>query len=275
MTAAWRVRAAVAAGDASDCAAMHPDLELAVELVDLAAEIALPRFEARDFTVTIKPDGSPVTDIDRAVERALRERLAERRPEHAVLGEEYGASGDSEWCWYLDPIDGTSRFVEGDAGWMTFVALGRGDDISVGAVVMPALSRRWWAARGEGAFEDGKPITVTTTARLADAVVNDDWRGTLAKETPGHPLSAVADRAAAVRLHRGHGFLAVASGEADVALGTGGYAWDYAAAKVIVQEAGGRFTALSGEPRIDARAAIVTNGVLHDEVLAVVAANGG
>jgi histidinol-phosphatase len=119
---------------------MHPDLELAMELADLASEIALPRFEDRDFTVTIKPDGSPVTDVDQAVERALRERLAKSRPGHAVLGEEYGASGKSEWCWYLDPIDGTRNFVDGDAGWMTFVALGRGADISVGVVGMPARS---------------------------------------------------------------------------------------------------------------------------------------
>src|SRR5437660_12305507 len=105
---------------------MNPDLDLALELADMAAQIAIPRFRDRRFTVTIKPDGSPVTDVDQAVERALRERIAERRPDHAVLGEEYGVTGDSEWRWYLDPIDGTSRFVEGDPNWMTFVALGRG-----------------------------------------------------------------------------------------------------------------------------------------------------
>ena len=105
---------------------MHPDLELALELTDLATEIALPRFRARDFTVTIKPDGSPVTEVDQAVERALRERLAQRRPDHAILGEEYGPGGDGEWCWYLDPIDGTTRFVDGDPNWMTFVALAPG-----------------------------------------------------------------------------------------------------------------------------------------------------
>ncbi|MGH2892754.1 MAG: inositol monophosphatase family protein [Solirubrobacteraceae bacterium] len=134
---------------------MNPDLGLALELADIAAAIALPRFGDRDFTVTIKPDGSPVTDVDRAVERALRERLARRRHDHAVLGEEYGAAGDSEWCWYLDPIDGTSRFVEGDAGWMTLVALGHGQEVTVGVISTPARSHRWWASRGEGAFGDG------------------------------------------------------------------------------------------------------------------------
>src|SRR6202042_2354614 len=157
----------------------NPDLELALELADLAAEIALPRFRDRDFTVTIKSDGSPVTDVDQAVERALRARLAELRPDHAVLGEEYGASGDGEWCWYLDPIDGTARFVEGDPNWMTFVALGRGADIAVGVVAVPAQSERWWAAKGAGAFLDGERLAVSTVAQLSDATVNDDWRGTL------------------------------------------------------------------------------------------------
>src|ERR1700753_729098 len=128
---------------------MEPDLELALELTDLATEIALPRFRARDFTVTIKPDGSPVTDVDQAVERALRERSAQTWPGPAILGEEYGPDGEGEWCWSLDPIDGTSRFVDGDPNWMTFVALGRGSEIAVGVVVVAARSERWWAGRGE------------------------------------------------------------------------------------------------------------------------------
>ena len=254
---------------------MDPDLELALELADIAARIALPRFEARDFTVTIKPDGSPVTDVDRTVERALRERLAQSRPGHAVLGEEYGASGDSEWCWYLDPIDGTSRFVQGDPNWMTFVALGRSEDVAVAVVGVPGRSQRWWARKGKGAFRDGDRLRVSTTPRLADAIVNDDWRGTLEHGSPGRPLTAVAGRARGVRPRDGHGFLAVAAGVADVALSGGGHAWDYAAPKLIVEEAGGRFSDLAGRPRIDSRDAMVTNGRLHDEVLAVVAANGG
>jgi histidinol-phosphatase len=253
---------------------MHPDLALALELTDLAAGIALPRFRDRDFMVTIKPDGTPVTDVDQAVERALRERLAQRRPDHAVLGEEYGGSGESEWRWYLDPIDGTSRFVDGDPNWMTFVALGRGEDIAVGAVGVPGRSERWWASRGDGAFMDGERIAVTQTARLADAIVNDDWRGTLNNGISGRPLSAVGERARGIRGRDGHGFLAVAAGQADVALSGGGYAWDYAAPKVIVEEAGGRFSDLAGRPRIDSRNAVVTNGLLHDEVLAVVKAHG-
>jgi histidinol-phosphatase len=243
---------------------MHRDLELALELAAIAAEIAAPRFADRDFTVTIKPDGSPVTSVDLAVERALRERLAERRPDHAILGEEYGRSGDSEWCWYLDPIDGTSRFVGGDPNWMTFIALGRGADISVGVIGVPARSERWWAGRGEGAFGNGEPIAVSRTARLDDATLNRDW---LSGDAPADPLTAVAERTAAVRPWHGHGFLSVAAGVADIALGSGGHAWDYAAAKLIVEEAGGRFSDLRGRDRIDSGNAVVTNGLLHQQVL--------
>jgi histidinol-phosphatase len=251
---------------------MHPDLELALELIDLAAEIALPRFRDREFTVAIKPDGSPVTDVDQAVERALRERLAQRRPDHAVLGEEYGAGGESEWCWYLDPIDGTSNFVAGDAGWMTFVALGRGEEVSIGAIGMPARSHRWWASRGDGAFRDGERIAVSATARLADAVINDDWTGTLGH---GSALRELAEQVAAVTQHDGRGFLTVAEGLADIAFGGGGSAWDYAAVKVIVEESGGRFSDLAGRRRFDSGTAVVTNGRLHDEVLALAGTRGG
>jgi histidinol-phosphatase len=250
---------------------MHPDLELAMELADVAADIALPRFRDRNFTVTIKPDGSPVTDVDQAVERALRERLRQRRPDHAILGEEYGATGESDWRWYVDPVDGTSRFVEWDASWMTFVALEHAGEVVLGVIAVPALGERWWACRGEGAFHEWERIAVSRTARLADAVVNDDWCGTLSE--PGGPLGAIAQRAALVRPYMGHGFLTVAAGIADVALGGGGYAWDYAAPKIIVEEAGGRFTDLAGRPRFDSGDAVVTNRILHDEVLEVVRAS--
>jgi histidinol-phosphatase len=251
---------------------MNPELELALELADIAAEIAAPRFDDRRFTVTIKPDGSPVTDVDQAVERALRERLAQRRPAHAILGEEYGASGQSEWRWYLDPIDGTSRYIDGDPNWMTFVALEHAGEVVVGVIAMPARGERWWASRGDGAFHDGKRIAVSQTARMADAVVNDDWAGTLFEAQGDDPLAAIAQRAAVVRPCSGHGFLTVADGRADVALAGGGYAWDYAASKILIEEAGGRFTDLAGRPRFDSGDAVVTNGLLHDEVLAIVGA---
>lgn len=253
---------------------MKPDLGLAFALADMAGAIALPRFLDRDFAVEAKPDGSPVTDVDREVERAWRDQIARSRPEHAVTGEELGQSGDSDWCWYLDPIDGTTRFVDGDPLWMTLIALAHREEIELGVVSFPALGDRWWASRGQGAFHNGRPVAVSSTSRISQAVVNDDWRLTLARGQSGHPLAAVAARCARVRPHRGHSFLAVAAGEADVAIGTGGYAWDYAPMRIIVEEAGGRFSDHAGAARIDSRNAAVTNGRIHQEVLDALAPAG-
>ena len=217
---------------------MHPDLELALELADTAVEIALPRFEDRDFTVTIKPDGSPVTSVDYAVERALRDQIAQQRPEHAILGEEYGRSGDSEWRWYLDPIDGTSRFVNGDPNWMTFVALGRGADITVAVISVPARSERWWA------YRMAREWPRFATASRSRCRGRRAWRMRSSTTTGSRArrLSGLLDGGDAARRQRavlaGTRVSSVAAGVADVATlrAASGHAWDYAAAKVIVEE---------------------------------------
>lgn len=247
------------------------DLNFAFDLADMAASISLPRFEAKDFTVTIKSDGSPVTDVDVEVEDALRERLARAKPEHMITGEERGTTGNSDWRWYLDPIDGTQSFITDDPKWMTLIALAHDDRIMLGVVDVPALGRRWWATRGGGAFRDGEPIKVSNRSVLQEAVVNDTWYEDLARKTPGHPLSTVAQRAARVRPHRDDGFLAVAAGEADVAMHIGGAAWDHAAQQVIVEEAGGRLTDFGGADRIDSGRVIATNGLIHRAVLDLLA----
>lgn len=250
---------------------MNDDLRLAIELADLADGIAMSRFRASDLEIETKPDGSPVTDADGAVERALRARLNEIRPADAVVGEELGGSAEAPRCWYLDPIDGTSRFLAGEPEWYVLIALVL-EGVPVAAVASaPALATRWRAARGEGAFRDGRPIRVSQTARLADATISDDWRGTLEREVPGEPLTKLAARCARVRPRNGHSMLALAEGQCDVFVGTGGFAWDYAPMNVIVEEAGGRFTDLSGADAIDTGHALVSNGLLHDEALAVLA----
>jgi len=245
-------------------------LAFGFELADLAASLSVPCFHSRGFEVRQKDDGSPVTDVDVAVEQALRARIAERHPDHEILGEELGHAGSSAWRWYLDPIDGTAMFVDGDALWMTLIALAEHDAIMLGIVDLPAAGERWWAARGGGAFHDGRRVEVSGCRRLAQATVNDTWQRDLARGNGEHPLSGVAGRAARVRPNQGHSVLAVACGRADVAITVGGFAWDYAPLKVLVEEAGGRLTDLDGGERIDGRAVVATNGHLHDEVLAVV-----
>ena len=146
----------------------------------------------------------------------------------------------------------------------------------VGVASAPALGERWWAARGLGAFRDGSPVRVSDCPELACATVTDDWHRTLASGTREHsqasgtrehPLVTLADAAAAVRLHRGYSQLVVAAGAADLALGIGGSAWDFAPTKVIVEEAGGRFTDIEGRDSFTEGSALASNGRLHDQAL--------
>src|SRR5712671_6322293 len=132
---------------------MLPDLELALELADLADAVTLPRFRARDLRVDRKDDATEVTEADRGAEAAVRRALASARPDHAVLGEEEGLIGpaDARFRWVIDPIDGTSNYVRHVPIWASLLALMDGDDVVVGVASAPALGRRWWAARGEGA----------------------------------------------------------------------------------------------------------------------------
>jgi histidinol-phosphatase len=247
--------------------ALQADLQLAFTLADLAASISRPRFEAQDYTVQIKPDGSPVTDVDVAVENALRERLGRDRADHMITGEEGGTLGSSSWRWYLDPIDGTQSFVTDDPKWMTLIALACDDRVMLGVVDVPVAGRRWWATRGGGAYRDGEPISVSSHSRLEEAVVNDTWHEDLAYDVREHPLLPIAQRAAGVRPHQDDGFLAVAAGEADVAMHIGGAPWDHAAQKMIVEEAGGRLTDFEGTDRIDTGRVVATNGLIHQAVL--------
>lgn len=218
---------------------MDDELAFAFELADLAATVSLAPFISRGFSVESKADDSPVTDVDRAVEHALRERIAGRYPDHMVIGEEAGASGRSAWCWYLDPIDGTTRYVSGDPKWMTLITLAHEGEIILGIVDRPALGERWWAQRGGGAFHNAHPIRVSQTDAISRAVISDDWREHLAHGDREHPLALVAPHCARTTPNQGHASLAVACGKVDIAISTGSHAWDCAPLKVIVEEAGG------------------------------------
>ncbi|HEY7729964.1 MAG TPA: inositol monophosphatase family protein [Gaiellaceae bacterium] len=238
---------------------------MALELADEADELALARFRAVDLAVETKPDLTPVTEADRAVEAALRARLAGARPEDAVLGEEYGESGGASRRWVIDPIDGTRNYARGVPVWATLIALEDGGVLRAGVVSAPALGRRWWAARGVGAFAAGERMRVSSVSRIEDAVLS------LSLE---NPLPELARRA---WQPRGFGdfwaHMLVAEGVADGAVDAVGVSlWDLAAVQVIVEEAGGRFSDFAGVARADGGTGISSNGLLHEELLRAVAA---
>jgi histidinol-phosphatase len=250
---------------------MNPDLAFALELADLADSLSLPRFRAADLVVETKPDMSPVTEVDRSVEQALRDRIARDRPADGVVGEEFGADGSEEARWIIDPIDGTKNYVRGIPVWGTLIAIERDGAIVAAVISAPAMSRRrWWATRGEGAFADDNPIRVSDVSELDDAQLL--FGGLKAWKRTGF-LDRLVDLC--LRCWRGRGFgdfwmhMLVAEGAADIAVEPEVSLWDLAAVKLIVEEAGGRFTDLAGRATPSGGSALSTNGLLHDEVLTI------
>ena len=243
---------------------MADDLALALALADVADALALPAFD-RGAAAVAKADGTPVTEADRAVERALRERLGAERPEDAILGEELGEAGAAARRWVLDPIDGTEYFARGIPVWGTLIALEDASGPLVALVSAPALRRRWWAARDRGAYRDGQRIAVSRVATVAEAFVAHA-NLYLGFEVDADPLLRAA------RLSGGYeSFLALmlcAEGAVDAAFAPRGFLWDLLPAQLIVEEAGGVFTDFDGRRTAAGRGAVAANPALHADVLA-------
>lgn len=253
------------------------DMALAHVLADTADSIAMSRFRAQDLRVSDKPDLTPVSDADIAVEKALRATLGRTRPRDGVLGEEYGvsvaAAGPSQRQWVIDPIDATKNFVRGVPIWGTLIALMDGGEPVVGMVSAPALSRRWWAAKGLGAYagrhtSTAQPIRVSGVSRLADA--SFCYSSLKGWEQAGR-LDAILELTRRSWRSRAYGdfygYMLVAEGAVDVMVEPELSLWDLAALVPIVTEAGGTFTDLGGRPGPGGGSAVATNGRLHPEIL--------
>jgi len=245
------------------------DLELALLLAELSDEITTTRFGASDLRVDTKTDDTPVTDADRAVEEMIRAHLARARPTHAVLGEEGGASGEAEWRWIIDPIDGTKNFARGVPVWATLLSLQR-DGVETCAVISaPALGRRWWARQDGGAQCNGRALHVSAVSRLEDASLSVSDVRDFARLGWGDGFARLA--AMCQRL-RGFGdfwsHMLVAEGAIDCGIEATVKQWDVSAVRLIVREAGGRFTDFAGIDHIGGGSVITSNGLVHDAVLA-------
>ena len=250
---------------------LKSDLDLAIRLADIADEISLKRYQALDLVVETKPDLSPVTDADKAVESAIRNEISKVRADDLVVGEEFG-SPDSlagKYYWVIDPIDGTKNYLRGVPTWATLSGLiDPNGDVVVGVVSAPALARRWWAANGLGAkvqFNSGEitELKVSKVSKLSDASVSySDLVGWGKRKDKFVALQEKVWRT------RGHGdfwsHMLVAEGAVDVAVEPSLSLWDMAALDVIVREAGGKFTNLEGKDGPHGASAISSNGLLHD-----------
>jgi histidinol-phosphatase len=259
-------------------AGFDSDLGFAHVLADAADDITMRRFRTLDLRVDAKPDLTPVTDADLTVEETLRNVLGRSRPRDGVLGEEFGRTGSSQRCWVIDPIDGTKNFIRGVPVWATLIGLMDEDEVIVGVVSAPALGRRWWAARDGGAWT-GRSMTKATACQVSQvsslSAASLSYSGLSTWEQAGR-LTEFLSLARKVWRTRAYGdfwsHTLVAEGAVDISAEADVNLWDLAALQIIVEEAGGAFTDLSGTPRPDCGSAVCTNGLLHSEVLDLLSA---
>lgn len=251
------------------------DLDVALLLADAADAIAMDRFQATDLVIETKPDMTPVSDADKAVERAIRDLLGTHRPTDAVHGEEFGAeTGDRQWI--IDPIDGTKSYVRGVPIWATLIALKEGDRISTGVVSAPALGRRWWASANRGAFLRSPDAPAGRGPLRASEVAAIDDASFGFSDALGWPEGALDRLLSRTWRQRGYGdfwsHLMVAEGVIDIACEPALKVHDVAALIPIIDAAGGRITTFEGTalPLTEADAefsAVTTNGQLHNYVV--------
>lgn len=255
----------------------NDDLRLAHILADAADAATMERFKALDLKVETKPDMTPVSEADKRAEELIRGQLGRARPRDAVLGEEYGVEGTGPRRWIIDPIDGTKNYVRGVPVWATLIALNvrgeGGDEGVVGVVSAPALGRRWWAAKGTGAYT-GRSLSSAT--RLHVSNVRDlrdasfSYSSLSGWEEQGR-LDGFMDLTREVWRTRAYGdfwsYMMVAEGSVDICAEPELSLWDMAACEVVVREAGGRFTSLDGVPGPYGGNAAASNGLLHEDLL--------
>lgn len=245
-----------------------PDLRLAVELAEAADEITMKHFRLASLEVRTKSDASPVTEADEAVERMIRDRLARERPDDGILGEEFGTSGSAARRWIIDPIDATKNYIRGIPIFATLIGLEENGRIVTGVVSAPALGRRWSASRGSGAFCNGMAIHASDENDLAEAHIAYDSVADFDEfGTTDRFVKLVRDCSRARGLGDFWIHMLVAEGAVDIAVEPRVAPWDMAAVQVIVEEAGGRFTDLQGNPRYDGGSALSATRDLHPQVL--------
>lgn len=248
-------------------------LEFAVELARLAGATTLELFQSRQLAVERKSDSSPVTEADRRAEQLIRERLSDRYPLDAILGEEFGSrTGSSSYKWIVDPIDGTKSFISGVPLYSTLIGLVTGHDCLAGVIYLPALDEIVFAARGAGAWYSSRgqdPARCGVSKRsLSDGLFVVSQFDLFGKRNAQAGFESLQQRAYITRSWGdGYGYLLVATGRAEVMVDAIANPWDLAAILPIIEEAGGRFTDWKGNPTAFGGDGVGSNGIVHEEVL--------
>jgi histidinol-phosphatase len=255
------------------------ELAFALTLADRADATSLSRYHALDLEITTKPDNTPVTDADKAVERAIIDAIAAQYPTDGVIGEEFGSTGGKDRYWIIDPIDGTKNFLRGVPTWATLIALVENEKVVTSVVSSPALYRRWYAREGGGSYvlegsavsaadlqSASRKLSVSKVSAVSDAsIAYSDFQGWGARRSAFEKLLDSAWRSRGMGDFWSH--MLVAEGAVDVAIEPSLALWDMAALDLIVREAGGRFSSLDGIDGPFGANAISSNGVIHSQIL--------
>lgn len=243
-------------------------LTVAVEAARAAGEVALKYYRS-GFEVTVKPDQSPVTQADREAERVIVQILREAFPEWGFLGEEFGVQGKQEVRWIIDPIDGTRNFIRRIPIWAVLIALEERGEVTAGVVLNPVTADLYTARKGQGAFANGEPMRVSPVSELKDALLVHASLNLIREIGYWDGFVRLVD---ATAMQRGFGdyldYMLLAEGKAEVAMEAGLKPWDLAPMKILIEEAGGRFTDFQGRSTIHSSTALATNGHLHNNALA-------
>jgi histidinol-phosphatase len=248
------------------------DLALALELADAADQISLPRFRALDLNVETKPDLSPVTDADKSVEKAIVGLLALNRPDDAIVGEEYGVSGEASRKWIIDPIDGTANFVRGVPVWATLIALSVDGKPTVSVVSAPAMGARWWAAPGTGAFTksitgEQRKLAVSKVSKLEDASVSYNNLQLWQKSEFMPQLMQLSETVWRTRAYGDFwSYMLLAEGSVDIVAEHDLKIYDIAALVPIIEQAGGSISDLQGPLTEQSSSVLATNSLLHSKL---------
>ena len=244
--------------------------EVAIEAARAAGQIAHRYFEG-SFEVELKGDQSPVTVADRETEQLLREALSAKFPEDGLLGEEHGEqTGTSGFRWIIDPIDGTRNFVKGIPLWGVMVGLEYKDEQIAGVIDFPTMKKTYHAVRGGGAYRNDDRIRVSQTSEISESLVFFSGLHFFAQAGQEAKFMELVRKTSRQRGYGDcYGFALVAEGAGEVMIEHGVNSWDVAASKPIIEEAGGTFTNWDGGSSIHKPDVVVTNGIIHQDVLSI------
>jgi histidinol-phosphatase len=249
--------------------------DAALAICDETDPMALAGFR-RGIAVDTKPDRTFVTEVDRSIEHTVRARLKAAFPGCGFVGEEEGTEqAGASMLWYVDPIDATANYIRGINVFATLLAVALDGELQLAVVSAPAMRERWVAWRGGGAWRGSERIHVSKVATIEESQLIYGSRRADVKSGQMPGFDAAMDAAWRTRGFGDFwGYMLVAEGAAEAMVETGAHPWDWAAPLVIVEEAGGRFTTVSGERAIDGPSAVATNGLIHDDLLRGLRAGG-